>query len=268
MATKYKYSNVKDLTTISGDYNFYGIIYDATFPSVDETPNTYVCTVKVIDSDVNCLTFPNSLNDEVVNVIIKSNSKENLPYIHNIGDIIRIHRGYYVSGFKISYIYYIYFLLFDLFIFQKPKKKKNVYLNLTNISKLKASWCIFTGASDINNKEHTPIACSSSNYTFEAVDRQKIDNLRAWIKLYFKEKKSLFFGKEAKLIDRMNPKNTFGSTDNDVLLQIIFKTELDDKIVYFVQDETDGCELHALKYFNFIEVNDVIRLRSYKVFDK
>jgi len=34
-----------------------------------------------------------------------------------------------------------------------------------------------------------------------------------------------------------------------------------------VQDETDGCELHAFKYFNFVEVNDVIRLRSFKVAD-
>ena len=58
------------------------------------------------------------------------------------------------------------------------------------------------------------------------------------------------------------------SHDGDVVLQIIHKTELDDKIVYFVQDETDGCELHTFKYFNFLEVNDVIRLRSYKTFDK
>ena len=45
------------------------------------------------------------------------------------------------------------------------------------------------------------------------------------------------------------------------------KVELDDQLVFFIQDETDGCELHTYKYFDFIKENDVIRVRSYKVFD-
>jgi hypothetical protein len=84
------------------------------------------------------------------------------------------------------------------------------------------------------------------------------------VRIHFKEKKSLFYEKEAKLRDRLNT----SSNDNDVLLQVAHKVELDDKVVYFVQDDSDGCELHAFKYFNFIEVNDVIRLRSFKVIDK
>ena len=43
--------------------------------------------------------------------------------------------------------------------------------------------------------------------------------------------------------------------------------ELDDQLVFFIQDETDGCELHTYKYYDFIQENDVIRVRSYKVFD-
>ena len=73
----------------------------------------------------------------------------------------------------------------------------------------------------------------------------------------------MIYEKETKLKDRMNM-----SHDGDGALQIIHKTELEDKIVFFVQDETDGCELHTFKYFNFLEVNDVIRLRSYRSFDK
>jgi hypothetical protein len=72
------------------------------------------------------------------------------------------------------------------------------------------------------------------------------------------------YGKEFKLASR----NQATPGDNDVLVQVVYKTELDDKVVYFIQDETDGCELHAYKYFNFVEVNDVIRLRAFKVFDK
>jgi hypothetical protein len=117
----------------------------------------------------------------------------------------------------------------------------------------------------LNNKDYAPIACSSQNFTFEQQDRAKIDNLRSFIRMHFKEKKSLFYEKEAKLKDRLL---NISYTDNDVLLQVVHKIELDDKIVYFVQDDSDGCELHAFKYFNFIDVNDVIRLRSFKVVDK
>jgi hypothetical protein len=94
--TKYTYSNLKEIA-ISGDCNFYGIIYDATYPTQDETPDSYVCTLKIIDQDINCLAFPTTLNDEIINLIIKSNSKDNLPYVHTVGDIIRVHRGYFVN---------------------------------------------------------------------------------------------------------------------------------------------------------------------------
>lgn len=135
---------------------------------------------------------------------------------------------------------------------------------MTTITKINSSWCIFSGASDFNTKDYTPLACSSNNYTFEAFDRQRIDFLRSWIKIHFKERNSLFYGYESKLANR-HSLNTF---DNDVTVQVIYKTELEDKVVYFVQDETDGCELHTFKYFNFLDVNDVIRIRSFKTYDK
>ncbi len=136
-----------------------------------------------------------------------------------------------------------------------------IYVNLDGSqSKIKASWCIFSGA--ISSKEYTPIASSSVNYTFENQDKQKIENLRSFIRIHFKESRSLFYHRERKLIDRHL------NNDADLLLQIIHKTETDDKVVLFVQDETDACELHVFKYYNFLEPNDVIRLRSYKNFNK
>ena len=96
MSTTYKYTSIKDIEE-TDNYNFYGIIYDSTFPSVDEISKQYTCNVKIIDPDVNCLTHPSTLADDIVTLIIKSNTMEHLPFIHNIGDIIRIHRGHYVS---------------------------------------------------------------------------------------------------------------------------------------------------------------------------
>ena len=56
-------------------------------------------------------------------------------------------------------------------------------------------------------------------------------------------------------------------SDKDLIVHVVKKVELDDQLVFFIQDATDVCELHTYKYFDFIKENDVIRIRSYKVFD-
>ncbi len=94
--TKYKYTNISEFGDNPGDFNFFGVIYDATFPIQDD-PNNFVCNLKIMDHEINCKTYPNTMNNEFIILIIKSNSKENLPYIHSVGDIIRVHRGLYVS---------------------------------------------------------------------------------------------------------------------------------------------------------------------------
>ena len=67
---------------------------------------------------------------------------------------------------------------------------------------------------------------------------------------------------QVNLIDRNNDGN-----DKDLLVHVVKKLELDDQIVLFIQDATDGCQLHTYKYYNFIKDNDIIRVRSYKVYD-
>ena len=94
---KYKYHSIKEFN-LPADYNFYGVIYDATFPVYEEKENLYHCTIKVIDMDVNCQTYPSNLSEHLINLIVKSSEKENLPYIHSVGDIIRVHRGVYVRN--------------------------------------------------------------------------------------------------------------------------------------------------------------------------
>lgn len=128
---------------------------------------------------------------------------------------------------------------------------------------LTSSWCIFSGASDVLSRDMNPYLCSHSHFTFEYQDKTIIDNMRNWIRLYFLKQDSLLYGKDSKLGNR----EKVGS-DNDAVIQIVHKQELLDKLVFFVQDETDGCELHTFKYYNFIKVNDVIRLRSFKIFNK
>ena len=231
---KYKYSIFSDLVE-QGEYNFYGVVYDSSFPLEEEKTGKYSCTIKLIDHSTNCLSNPNDFNDNIICLTIKSSDKENIPYIHQIGDIIRIHRGFY-----------------------SPKKKRNVYLNLCNDHKINGSWCLYS----VNNNIAEPIACSNKTYNIEEQDKENIETYKAWSKNYLGKNKALVYPYQIKLEERNEEGN-----DKDVLAHVVKKVETNDQIILFIQDETDGCELHTYKYYNFIKENDIIRVRAYKTFD-
>ena len=231
---KYKYSIFSDLVE-QGEYNFYGVVYDSSFPLEEEKTGKYSCTIKLIDHSTNCLSNPNDFNDNIICLTIKSSDKENIPYIHQIGDIIRIHRGFY-----------------------SPKKKRNVYLNLCNDHKINGSWCLYS----VNNNIAEPIACSNKTYNIEEQDKENIETYKVWSKNYLGKNKALVYPYQIKLEERNEEGN-----DKDLLAHVVKKVETNDQIILFIQDETDGCELHTYKYYNFIKENDIIRVRAYKTFD-
>ena len=243
---KYSYSSFDDIKE-QGEYNFYGIIYDASFPKEEENfailPGTkeplpkYSCVLKLIDQTTNCLTNPTNFNENVITLIIQANERENIPFVHQIGDIIRVHRGVYV-----------------------PKAKRNVYLNLLKGNQFKGSWCIFSAEEDKDADK--PYLCSHKKYTYESQDKKNIESIRTWIKSYLVLDHSLVYFNQNTLANRVKE-----GSDKDLLVQVVKKLELDDQLVFFIQDTTDGCELHTYKYYDFIKENDVIRVRSYKVFD-
>ncbi len=231
---KYKYSTFEDLNE-QGEYNFYAIIYDASFPLEESNTLKYSCTLKLIDQTTNCLSNPNNFNENIIYLTIKSSEKENIPYIHHIGDIIRVHRGFY-----------------------SPKNKRNVYLNVCKDNKIKGSWCLYS----VNNNSNEPYLCSNKKYSVESQDKQIIENNKNWVKNYLNKDKALIYPYQIKLNSRINDGN-----DKDLLVHVVKKVELDDQLVLFIQDDTDGCELHTYKYYNFIQENDIIRIRAYKIFD-
>ena len=222
--TKYKYTSLADMTT-SNQYNFYGIVIDSSFPSNNTLPEPhYECILKVID-----ISYTHS-SPIILTLIIKSRSKKQIPYIHKIGDVIRIINGTF-----------------------KPKSK--VYLNLLNESVAeKGSWCVFDG------DNYTIYGGSSSSIPFEQRDLDNVASLSQFYKSLVGEENVLYTRNE-KLINRKDD-------DRDAIVLVAGKEELDDKVVFFVQDETDACELHAFKYFNFVNVGDVIRVRSYRLFNQ
>ena len=230
----YKYSTFDELIE-QGEYNFYGIIYDASFPQ-EESNSSYTCIIKLIDQTTNCLTNPNDFNDKVIYLIIKSKDKENMPYVHNIGDIIRVQKGFY-----------------------SPKKKRNIYLNLTKDNKFKGNWCLYHS----DSKSNEPFSCSYKKYEVEIQDKDIIEGLKQWVKSYLSIDKSLKYPMEIKLEQRIKEGN-----DKDLMVHVVKKIETNDHLILFIQDNTDGCELHTYKYYNFIEENDIIRLRSFKIFGR
>ena len=231
---KYKYTAFEDLKE-QGEYNFYAVVYDASFPLEESTSKKYSCTLKLIDQTTNCLTNPNDFNNNIIYLTIKSSEKENIPYVHHIGDVIRVHRGFY-----------------------SPKAKRNVYLNVCKDNKFKGSWCLYS----LNNNSNDPYSCSNKKYTVESQDKQNIETYKNWSKTYLSKDKALVYPYQIKLESRLN-----GGNDNDLLVHVVKKVELNDELVLFIQDDTDGCELHTYKYYNFIQENDIIRVRAYKTFD-
>ena len=129
----YKYSTFNELIE-QGEYNFLGIIYDASFPQQEENTQKYSCILKLIDQTTNCLTNPNDFSENIIYLIIKSNERENIPFVHHIGDIIRVHRGFY-----------------------SLKNKRNIYLNVTKDNQMKGDWCLYHANSNTNE----PYACSN-----------------------------------------------------------------------------------------------------------
>ena len=78
----------------SGDpQHFYGVIIDATFP-YKVNKQTYVCSLKVVDPSVHIKSAKGTGDSsDYATVVIYSNKFEDLPIIHRVGDIIRVHRA-------------------------------------------------------------------------------------------------------------------------------------------------------------------------------
>ena len=229
----YKYSTFDELIE-QGEYNFFGIIYDASFPQEEQNTSNYSCILKLIDQTTNCLTH-SDFNENIIYLIIKSSERENIPFVHHIGDIIRVRRGFY-----------------------SPKKKRNIYLNVTKDNQIKGSWCLYHSNSNTNE----PYACSNKKYSVETQDKPNIEGIKNWVKNYLGIDKSLKYPMQIKLVNRIQEGN-----DKDLMAHVVKKVEAENHLILFIQDETDGCELHTYKYYNFIQENDIIRIRSFKLFD-
>ena len=73
--------------------HFYGVIIDATFPYKTKG-GRYICSLKVVDPSLHVKNQKGTGDaSDYATVVLYSKAFEDLPIIHRIGDIIRVHRA-------------------------------------------------------------------------------------------------------------------------------------------------------------------------------
>ena len=229
-----QYSLLIDLSEEKA-YNFFGVIYDSSFPieEIQDNKIFYEITLKLIDPSKNCLSNKDNLKENILTLIIKSNIKECIPYIHKIGDIICINNGNY------------------------NVEKRQISLFLTKVTRFVSSWILFEG---IETEEIKILQTSKINFDFPEYDREILKKIKSWLVPYIQIRNSLIYPDDIKL------NNKRGNSYNNSIAQIINKYDnYNDMIIYLVQDETERCQIKVLKYFNFFEVGDVIRISNYLI---
>jgi len=85
-ASKYEYVELnKASLTSSEPCHFYGVIIDATFP-YKVNADRFICSLKVVDPTLHA-------KGQYASVVIYATKFEDLPIVHRLGDIIRVHRA-------------------------------------------------------------------------------------------------------------------------------------------------------------------------------
>ena len=248
---KFKYKSIEEITT-PGDYNFFGMIYDASLPTEEELPSEddeivpifkYTCEIKIIDQTTNFLVDPKKIFKNMINLTITTDHKDYIPFITKIGEVIRVHHGIYNPKKNKN---------------QKNEDGKKIQLTLTKKTKYKGNWCIFSVMKAIE-----PYYYSHSRYPYELQDKKIIEYFKEYAPNYIGIENSLVYPGEKLLINRFE-KNENG----EALVCIIKKVELEECFIFFIMDESDGCELHTHKEFDYLKENEVVRINNFKVINK
>lgn len=87
--SKYEYVELNKASLAASEpCHFYGVIVDATFPYKVKA-DRFICSIKVMDPTLNS----KQKTADYAQVVIYANRFEDLPIIHRLGDVIRIHRA-------------------------------------------------------------------------------------------------------------------------------------------------------------------------------
>lgn len=148
------YSLLNNASVVSGEtHNVYGVIVDATFP-YKVSKDRFVCSLKIVDGSLN----GSGKKNDWANLVIFANRFEDLPIVHRMGDIIRVHRA-------------------TLRVYDDRRQfNLNTYFA--------GSWALFStdkqSALGVEAGGNTPIAHSHKRASFEKNEASILSALRKW----------------------------------------------------------------------------------------
>jgi len=155
--SKYEYVELSKASLASADpSHFYGVIVDATFPYKVQA-DRFICSLKVMDPTLN-----SKSKGEFAQVVIYAKRFEDLPIVHRLGDIIRVHRA-------------------NLRMYNNTRQfNVNVYF--------KSSWVLYSSDKQtplgLNNGDQ-PYAFSGKKSTQEKQDVAILQTLKKWATGFF-----------------------------------------------------------------------------------
>lgn len=243
-AEKYKYT---ELAKVSGtsleSCNFYGVIVDASFPykktikskSTGQSDQMFICTMKIIDPSQ----FTAAKGFQYSQLVIYATKLEDLPFVHRLGDVIRVHRA-------------------DMKFYQ-GKRQFNVNMLY------RGSWALYS------SEKLSPLgqaagdaayAFSGHRATTERQDPSILSTLKNWTNLTFKSVDvcSKVDSKTVKLSEVAKK-----SDDFDVVAKIVQVFELDDYTNELKLRDLSGATVYVLALkvkFPHLKAGAVIKVRS------
>ena len=226
---RYEYTDLGKVSVTSSDtHHVYGVIVDATFPYKSNN-DKYVCSLKIVDSSLN--------GKDYATVVIYAKRFENLPIVHRLGDVIRLHRA-------------------SLRMYRAHRQ--------FNISThYNGSWALFSTESKNALGQATgdaPFAFSGNRSTFEKHEQSVLSNLRKWAQSHFGSQD----GVSSERLRALN-KVKGSSGDFDVQARITQIHEMDEYTNELRLRDGSGATWNTLALklkFPHLAVGQAVRIRS------
>ena len=230
--TKYEYVELSKASLSSSDpCNFYGVVIDASFPYKRE--KFFVCSLKVIDPTLN----PKISTQNYATVVLYAQRFEDLPIIHRIGDIIRVHRA-------------------KLRIYNgKRQFNVNMYYQ--------GSWVLYSSekVSPLGQVvADAPYAYSGKKSTQESQDVAIVKTLKKWTNTFFTQNAVI---QESAVTPLKKVEST--QSDFDIVAKVLQVFQLDDYTNELKLKDTSGAVFYTLALkikFPHLKEGAVVKIRS------
>jgi len=223
--------------------HFYAVVIDATFP-YKTNQDRYICSLKIVDPSL-YLKSQKGTGDasDYATLVLYAKRFEDLPIIHRVGDIIRVHRA-------------------TLRLYNGVRQfNANVFYN--------SSWALFStdkksalqeiGGQDAGN-ELTPFSYSGKHFSFEKSEAAIVQNIRKWAQQYFAQYNVISQDMYVPLNKAQAQKGDF-----DVLAKILQVFELDEYTNELKLKDQSGQVFYTLALklkFPHLRAGEVVRIRS------